>query len=497
MWEPLSPAAIPGPWLKRPVAARALADARPPPTFSLVARQCVTKTLMPHTFIFLFLLSAPAVDSPDRTVAEWTLSMGGRVRLAGQSRYLTDIVGLPSHSIQIEALDWVGVNSDPPDLERLSALRGLKELHLPGPFWNRNADGGRDGSKDLRFLAGVTTLEVLTFSDHFLDRVRFKDEGLAEIKGLTNLRELVLHQSDVTGKTLAPFRKLEALDVTLCPVDDKGLESLHGMTSLRRLRLGDTLITDASMRVVGEFTNLEELDLHGTAITDAGVQYLKGLSRLKKLNLMGCAVTDTSAEVLARLRGLEELNLYRTRIGNGGASELQGLKQLSDVDLRYSRVTRGGIDALRAARPAARILYVEQSARPRIAGDLFRPSPEGTLTLSGAAITDADLEKLSTVPQLRKLSLEATEIGDAGAHHLARLVGLVELNLSNTQITDSALAHLSGLRGLRKLNLANTYVEGSGTGILEGTGGTRDSGFARLSHSELRARTSGWDACPA
>ena len=203
--------------------------------------------------------------------------MGGRVRLAGQSRYLADIVGLPSHSIQIEALDWVGVNADPPDLERLSALRNLKELHLPGPFWNRNADGGRDGSKDLRFLAGVTTLEVLTFSDHFLDRVRFKDEGLAEIKGLTNLRELVLHQSDVTGKTLAPFRKLEALDVTLCPVDDKGLESLQGMTGLRRLRLGDTLITDASMRVVGEFANLEELDLHGTAITDAGVQHLKGL----------------------------------------------------------------------------------------------------------------------------------------------------------------------------------------------------------------------------
>jgi len=139
---------------------------------------------MPRVFILFFLLSAPGADTPDRSVAEWTLSMGGRVRLAGESRYLEDIAQLSGQSIRLEALDWVGVNADPPDLERLSALRNLKELHLPGPFWNRNADGGRDGSKDLRFLADVTTLEVLTFSDHFLDSIRFKDEGLAEIKGL-------------------------------------------------------------------------------------------------------------------------------------------------------------------------------------------------------------------------------------------------------------------------------------------------------------------------
>ena len=138
---------------------------------------------MPRIFILFFVLNALGADTPDRSVAEWTLSMGGRVRLAGESRYLGDIAQLPSHSIRIEALDWVGVNADPPDLERLSALRNLKELHLPGPFWNRNADGGRDGSKDLRFLAGVTTLEVLTFSDHFLDRVRFKDEGLGGDQG--------------------------------------------------------------------------------------------------------------------------------------------------------------------------------------------------------------------------------------------------------------------------------------------------------------------------
>src|SRR5262249_40663758 len=98
--------------------------------------------------ILAFLFSDVGMSTPDRTVAEWTLSMGGRLRIVGGSRYIVDVTQLPSRNFQIEALDWVGVNADPPDLERLGGLRNLRELHLPGPLWNRNADGGRDGSKD-------------------------------------------------------------------------------------------------------------------------------------------------------------------------------------------------------------------------------------------------------------------------------------------------------------------------------------------------------------
>ena len=86
------------------------------------------KTLMPRilTFILFLILTPQTAESPDRSVAEWTLSMGGRVRPVGESRYLGDIAQLPGQSIRIEALDWVGVNADPPDLERLSALRNLR-----------------------------------------------------------------------------------------------------------------------------------------------------------------------------------------------------------------------------------------------------------------------------------------------------------------------------------------------------------------------------------
>ena len=106
----------------------------------------------------LLLLVSPAIAS-DRQVAEWTLFMGGAVGIEGRPGLIRDVAALPPGDLRIEIVDWVGVNVDPPDLQRLSGLTHLKELHLPGPIWNRNADSNRDGSRDLRYLAPISSLQ--------------------------------------------------------------------------------------------------------------------------------------------------------------------------------------------------------------------------------------------------------------------------------------------------------------------------------------------------
>ena len=128
----------------------------------------------------LFLLAAAIAHAAevDRRVAEFTLLMGGRVEVTGHTGRIADSAGLPRGDFQLTVLDWVGMNVDPPDLERLTGLAALKELHLPGPLWNRNADGGKNRSAELKYLSGLHSLEVLTFSYHFLDRIRFTDAGL-------------------------------------------------------------------------------------------------------------------------------------------------------------------------------------------------------------------------------------------------------------------------------------------------------------------------------
>lgn len=426
-------------------------------------------------FTLLILYGAVACGAPaDRKAAEFTLAMGGRVQLAGQPGRITDVAQLPEGDFVLDTLDWVGVNVEPQDLERLSGLKALRRLYLPGPIWNRNADSGRNGSRDFKFLAPIKTLEVITFSYHFLDKIRFTDDGIEELAPLENLKELVIRQSAVKGHRLAPFRNLEALDVTLCPFDDEGMRHLKGMPGLRRLLAGDTTITDAGIEALRAAVNLEQLDLHGTAVTDAGLAHLAGLKNLRKLNLMGTAVTDAGLAVLAGLENLEELNLYRTKVSNIGLESLKVLKRLRELDVRYSRATAGGVAALQAGRPQTRVFFISPVAsRQSTAADPALPLPEWVRRIGGAleadaislaatGVTDAQLAKLAEAKGLRRLSLEGTEVGDAGLPHLAALADLEELNLANTTVSGKGLASLRALSKLRKVTLANTYVEGDG-----------------------------------
>src|SRR5438128_2070124 len=92
----------------------------------------------------LTLAASLVAQTADRSVAEWTLFMGGKVALSGDRRMIQDAGDLPAGDFTLAVVDWVGMNVDPPDLERLGGLRRLRELHLPGPIWNRNADSGKD-----------------------------------------------------------------------------------------------------------------------------------------------------------------------------------------------------------------------------------------------------------------------------------------------------------------------------------------------------------------
>jgi Leucine-rich repeat (LRR) protein len=416
----------------------------------------------------LAALGGPA----DRAVARWTLLEGGRVGIGG--RVVSDVTELPAGDFELQMVDWVAVNAVPEDLERMTGLRGLRELRLPGPLWNRNADGGKDLSQLLKFLAPVSGLEKLTFSDHFLDRIRFRDSGLEEIRSLTGLRELALRQAEVKGPGLRHFVHLESLDVTLCPMAD--LRSLAGMKGLRRLWAGDTFVSD--LEPLAGLTALEDLDLHGTAVRDEGIVFLAGLKGLRRLDLQGTAITDAAVETLEKLVGLESLNLYRTKISNAGLARLSKLVKLRDIDVRYTRVTASGFDALRAALPGARVQVaggggraISKVAPPkgqdggalaawvRAIGGTARLA-EGYVSLRGVPLNEAAVAAVARIPGLRVLDLEATELGDGAMGVLGGVGTLEELTLNGTQVSDTGLAALGTLRGLKRLRLDNTYVEG-------------------------------------
>ena len=91
-----------------------------------------------------------------------------------------------------------------------------------------------------------------------------------------------------------------------------------------------------------------------------------------------------------------------------------------------------------------------------------------SLGLSGTKITDAGLECVEGLTQLQSLALNFTIVTDAGLKHLEGLRQLKTLGLSGTKITDAGLEYLKGLTRLKVLYLRNTRVTGTGLERLTG-----------------------------
>jgi hypothetical protein len=89
------------------------------------------------------------------------------------------------------------------------------------------------------------------------------------------------------------------------------------------------------------------------------------------------------------------------------------------------------------------------------------------LGLSGTKVTDAGLEYLTGLTQLQSLGLSGTKVTDAGLENLKGLTQLQELDLSYVQVTDAGLEHLKGLKQLQWLDLRDTNVTDAGVKKLQ------------------------------
>jgi hypothetical protein len=139
-----------------------------------------------------------------------------------------------------------------------------------------------------------------------------------------------------------------------------------------------------------------------------------------------------------------------------------------------------------------------KSALANVLGDDYTQSVvEVNLSGSGESLTDDDLEKLSSLGAMRKLSISnGRDITDDGLKHLAKMPNLEWLVLSKfenvtddglavleslpelkklelhglPEITDKGLAHLAELANLRELRITSCKIDGSGWQHLDAPG---------------------------
>ena len=220
----------------------------------------------------------------------------------------------------------------------------------------------------------ATELEKFVLSKPVQTYIPFNDPALKALAPLKNLKEVRVHQTRSSGMSLAAF-PLTHLDLNYAVTfNDSGMAGLKDITTLQKLYLRGTSITDAGIQNLAGLTNLTELDLSDVAHDRCRAGALAGLTKLRRLNLQSANVTDAGIDVLKNLADLEELSLYRTKVSNAGLAKLAGLKNLRSIDLRYSRVTSSGVRDLAASMPKTEILMLESSNRESRVAQRTRPS---------------------------------------------------------------------------------------------------------------------------
>jgi Leucine-rich repeat (LRR) protein len=206
-------------------------------------------------------------------------------------------------------------------LERCGARVQTTEGRIVAVYF----DAAKAFTGNLRLLHELLDVETLSFSTPLMD-----DDGLAELTGLPQLRELNLYQSRVS---------------------DAGLRHLKTLPNLRRVPMGETRVTDEGLVHLKDLTQLEYLGLRGNQVTDAGLVHLRNLTNLTGLYLGETKVTDVGLVHLRNLTKLKMLLLDHTQVSDTGLDHLMRLTDLRDLDLSDTRVTAAGKARLKKALP--------------------------------------------------------------------------------------------------------------------------------------------------
>lgn len=84
------------------------------------------------------------------------------------------------------------------------------------------------------------------------------------------------------------------------------------------------------------------------------------------------------------------------------------------------------------------------------------------LNLRGTKVSDAGLQNIGKLKNLKKLHLELTEVSDAGLKHLVNLDELEYLNLYGTSVSDAGLDDIAKLKKLKKVFLWQSKATDAG-----------------------------------
>ncbi len=238
-------------------------------------------------------------------------------------------------------------------------------------------------------------------------------------------------------------------------------EYLKGLTDLEELDLSGTRITGRGIEHLKNLKSLRSLNLLGAQVPDESMDILAGMKSLEVLNLYRTLVTNSGLASLHSLKNLTDVDVRYSRVTNNGVEALRAA--LPEIKVRFDGAALSKTPREGAAKPAdsspqaiAKWVRLMGGSADLVDGQLT------SVNLASTSLSDAQLAFLENLHDLQKLDIQVTQVSDLGLNSVQRLTGLRELNLSNTTVSSTGLAKLAALSHLETLNVAGTLVDGTG-----------------------------------
>ena len=355
-------------------------------------------------------------------------ALGLRAKYTSKDDLLTEIV------IQ----DGSNLTGD--DLALFGKLTDLEKLQI----FNCRALNDEMAAK----LSGLKSLTSLALTNTVINDATVE----LIVKSFPNLLELDLssntNMTNGVVKIVSELSKLQRLTLVQNQVNDIGAQRLSKLQELRALDLrGNMEAGDMALEVISELPKLTALKHRSTAVNDSGLEYLSRNQSLESLLMQDFNVTDQSGPHLAKLGKLSQLEVFRCQgFGSEGVLALKGLgltrltlRDLPNVDDRALEV----FDDF----PKLKRLYLHELSSVGDSGLKHLAALKSLELLdiwTVPQMTDATVDVIATLPNLKELSIRATGVTDATIDKLLAMPNLQSLTFKeNGSVTAEGLKKLA------------------------------------------------------
>ena len=258
-------------------------------------------------------------------------------------------------------------------------------------------------------------------------------------------------------RQLHRHNKLGRLDLSGSAIAEDAWKEMRQLTSVRYLNLAQTNIRDAHLSNLASMVELQSLDLDATKITDEGLATIGKMQSLEMLGVEQNPISDAGLREILRLKEIRVLRLHGTNITHDGLRQLNGMNLLR-LTIPSSLMDDEGLKLYLQAIQLPDELVLTGSWRLTDHGLQHLPLETVELNLEGGGITDAGIPALAKLTRLQSLRLTNTTVRGRTLNRLSSLPHLRLLSLSGCPVDDDALKPIGELSQVQRLTIVRSGI---------------------------------------